>query len=317
MTLAGRPQPLLLGVDVGGTKVQVALATPDRTVVARRVAPTHASAGAEQVVRRAADLARELLEEHPGRVVAVGAVCPGFPADDRVLLAPNIAGWEDLPFARTLRAELGSVVGSHVPVEVGNDVKAGALVEADSGALAGSRCGVYLNIGTGLALAVVVDGVVLGGAHGVAGEVAYQLVAPGSSGVADGRAPLEETVSGRVLDDLATAAAGRPTTAVEVLLGDDPRLRAALEPALAVLDLAVVNACCLLDPDTVVLAGGLVRAGEALLPRLRGAVRAGVPVPPLVTTARFPYDAPLHGALLHADRALRADRPDGLLEQPA
>lgn len=308
--------PLLLGVDVGGTKVQVALAHLDGTPVGRLTGPTRARDGADQVVARAADLTRELLATHPGRLVAVGAVCPGVPGPEGVLLAPTIDGWEGLRFAESLRARLGRLAGPRVPVAVGNDVKAGTASEAESGALVGSRCGIYLNLGTGLALAVVVDGVVLGGAHGVAGEIAYQLVEPGSTSVADDRAPLEEAVSGRVLDELATAAAGRRTTAVEALLGDDAALREALEPALALLDLAVVNACCLLDPDRVVVAGGLLRAGEVLLPRLRRALERGVPVPPVVTPAHRPYDAPLHGALLLADRALGEHAP-AVLEEPA
>ncbi|GAA1900879.1 ROK family protein [Lapillicoccus jejuensis] len=314
MTLAAAP--LLLGVDVGGTKVQVALARPDGTVVDRRTGPTRAADGAEQVVARAADLARQLLTARAGRLVAVGAVCPGVPGPDGVLLAPTIDGWEDLRFADALRQRLGRLVGPGVPVAVGNDVKAGAASEAASGALVGSRCGVYLNLGTGLALAVVVDGVVLCGAHGVAGEIAYQLVAPGTPGARDGRAPLEEAVSGRVLDDRAAAAAGRRTTGVEVLLGDDVALRESLEPALALLDLALVNACCLLDPDVVVVAGGLVRAGDVLLPRLRRALERGVPVPPVVVPAHRPYDAPLHGALLLAERALGEHAP-AVLEEPA
>jgi glucokinase len=207
-----------------------------------------------------------------------------------------------------VRASLAGLVDPAVPVVVGNDVKAGALAEHRSGALRGARTGLYLNLGTGVAMAAVVDGVVLTGAHGAAGEVAYTHTAVGQRGAADDRAPLEEIVGGRVLDEAASRVVGRPTTSVEALRSDDEALRTALEPALAALDLALVNACCLLDPDVVVVAGGLMNAAEALLPRLQHAVDRGAPLPPTVVAAHHTFDAPLIGALLLAVDAL-ADRP--------
>ena len=298
--------PVLLGVDVGGTKVGVALATLDLRIVERGQIETRADDGAEQVVRRACALARSLVEARGARVVAVGAVSPGVPQHDRVLLAPTIGGWEDLRFAESVRSGLAGLVDDDVEVVVGNDVKAGALAEHRSGGLRDATTGLYVNLGTGIAMAVVVDGVVLAGAHGASGEVAYQHTAPGQAGAADDRAPLEELVGGRVLDETATRAAGRPTTVVEALRSDDPTLRTALEPALAVLDVAVVNACCLLDPDVVVVAGGLMNAADQLLPRLQDAVTRGAPLAPRVVAATHTFDAPLVGALHLAAAALQA-----------
>jgi glucokinase len=300
--------PVLLGVDVGGTKVSLALATLDSEIVERRVIGTFAADGAQQVVRRACELARSLVQAHRVRIVAVGAVSPGVPQPDGVLLSPNIDGWEDLRFAEAVRAGLGDLIDADVAVVVGNDVKAGALAEHRSGGLRGARTGLYLNLGTGIAIAAVVDGVVLAGAHGAAGEVAYQHTAPDQLGVADDRAPLEELVGGRVVDEATTRVAGRPTTAVEALRSDDTALRTALEPALAALDVTLVNACCLLDPDVVVVAGGLMNAADALLPRLQRAVDRGAPIAPRVVAARHTFDAPLIGALLLAADAF-AERP--------
>lgn len=298
--------PVLLGVDVGGTKVSVALATLDLEISGRGRIETRADEGAEQVVRRACALARSLVEARGVRVVAVGAVSPGVPQPDRVLLAPTIGGWEDLHFAESVRSGLGSLVDADVPVLVGNDVKAGALAEHRSGSLRDATTGLYVNLGTGIAMAVVVDGVVLTGAHGASGEVAYVHTAPGQAGAAEDHAPLEELVGGRVLDEAATRTAGRPTTAVEALRSDDGALRAALEPGLTALDVAVVNACCLLDPDVVVVAGGLMNGADVLLPRLQRAVTRGAPVAPTVVAATHTFDAPLVGALQLAADGLEA-----------
>jgi len=303
---AGGTREVLLGVDVGGTKVDVALATPAREVLERRRLRTNATEGADQVVARACALARELVAAHSARVVAAGVVSPGVVRPDRVLLAPNIDGWGALHLEEALRAGLAGVVEAGVPLVLGNDVKAGALAESREGALRGSRTGLYLNLGTGVAMAAVVDGTVLSGAHGAGGEVAYAQTAPGQTGAAEDRAPLEELVGGRSLDTLASRVAGRPTTAVEALLGDDEALRSALAPALDALDVALVNACCLLDPDVVAVAGGLTGAASVLLPRLQRAVDRGVPLPPHVVGARHSVDAPLVGALLLAADATGA-----------
>ncbi|SEQ61698.1 ROK family protein [Microlunatus flavus] len=291
---------VLLGVDVGGTKVDLALARLDGTVLERRRLRTNAADGAEQVVARACALASGLVGAYGRRVAAVGAVSPGVPQRDRVLLAPNIDGWGDLHVEAALRSGLAGAVDAGTPLVVGNDVKAGALAEARSGALRGSSTGLYLNLGTGVAMAVVVGGTVLAGAHGAAGEVAYVKTAPGQAGAVDDRAPLEEQVGGRALDTLASRVAGRPTTAVEALQSDDERVRTALAPALDALDVALVNACCLLDPDVVVVAGGLMGAADVLLPRLRRVVERGAPLPPRVLAAHHTFDAPLVGALLLA-----------------
>ena len=94
----------------------------------------------------------------------------GIPSEDGVALAPAIDGWEDLAMGRDLREAFDGT-----PVTMATDVKAAALAEARWGALAGVDPGVYLNLGTGLAAAIVAGGRVLAGANGAAGEIGYNL----------------------------------------------------------------------------------------------------------------------------------------------
>src|ERR671939_1950092 len=117
------------------------------------------------------EAARALVARTGGRCVAAGAVRPGIPLEDRVLLAPNVPGWGDLAFEREVRAGLGVE-----RVAVRNDVKAAAEAEARWGALRGADPAVFLSLGTGIAAAIVVGGHVLDGAHGTSGELAYVLV---------------------------------------------------------------------------------------------------------------------------------------------
>lgn len=97
-----------------------------------------------------------------------------------------------------------------------NDVKAAALAEITHGALAGVHCGIFVNLGTGLAAAIVLDGRVVDGATGAAGEIGYQIPGPVPGATlppayAQGHAPLEEAVSGSAIAQRVTR--GLPSSA--------------------------------------------------------------------------------------------------------
>jgi glucokinase len=196
-----------------------------------------------------------------------------------------------------------------VEVVLANDVKAAAAAEARWGALVDCDPGVYLNLGTGLAVAIVCGGRVVDGAHGAAGEIGYNL-----RSVTDlGRGPhdrvlLEDVVSGRALHDRGSRLAGRDVLPAEVLEAPpDSRTGAVLEEFLAELCFHVVNLAVTLDPARIAVGGGIVRSWGRIGPRLAEALLAGVPFPPELVVAAFPYDAPLVGALaLAIDAANRS-----------
>src|SRR5689334_16828589 len=98
------PHGLVLALDFGGTKVDVATATADGRVVASDRLPTDAANGAEQVVDRALAAAHALVGDAP--LLAAAASSPGIVLDDRILLAPNVPGWTELALADRLRAGL-------------------------------------------------------------------------------------------------------------------------------------------------------------------------------------------------------------------
>jgi glucokinase len=282
---------LVLGIDFGGTKVALGTITggtggrPHSTVRLE----TLASAGAEQVLKRSFAAARALTTAP----AAVGVSTFGVVQGEHIRLAPNVPGWDGLELPRLLRQEFGAV-----PVVIDNDANAAASAELAWGAMRGVDIGIYLNLGTGLAAALIVNGRVLRGAHGAAGEIGYLLGVDSEACFADGRAPLEEAVSGNALAGRGSALLGREVTAQELFDLDDhagvARLLADVTGALAV---AVVNLCITIDPQRVVIGGGLMGAADQILPRVRGLVQQAVPYPPDITAARFIHDAPLLGAL--------------------
>lgn len=291
---------MILGIDFGGTKVAIALASDAGEILARQRIDTTASAGAEQAVDRTLALAEKMLAERdaaatPAALRAIGVVSPGIVLPDRILLAPNVPGWERLRLAEIVRDRFGGV-----PTVVGTDAKAAALAEVRWGALAGADPAIFLSLGTGLAAAIVIGGRVLAGANGAAGEIGYNLRdARDPGGYAAGSASLEEAVGGRALGERASALLGRPTTAAELfgLAGHDPVAADLVSGALAELATHVVNLANAVDPQRIAVGGGLVASADTLVPVLRAALARAVPFPPELVVARFPQDGALRGAI--------------------
>ncbi|WP_370962203.1 ROK family protein [Amycolatopsis sp. cg9] len=285
----------ILGIDFGGTKVALGLADRDGTLLATRRLDTDAQAGAEQVVARALAGARALLAESGAGPAAVGVVSPGIVLPDRILLAPNVPGWEQLRLAELVAAEFPAT-----PISVGTDAKAAALAEWRWGALAGADPAVFLSLGTGIAAAVLVGGRVLTGANGAAGEIGYNLLSPqDTEGFASGAAPLEEAVGGRGLGGRASELLGRPVTAGELfaLAKENVEAKELVTAALDELSMHVANLAISLDPQRIAVGGGLVRSADVLLPALADRLAHAVPFPPELVSARFDQDASLLGAV--------------------
>jgi glucokinase len=287
----------VLGLDFGGTKIAVGACDLDGRRLASTAIPAEGERGAQVSLGRGIDAGRTLLGDLPAvELAAVGVATFGIPHADHVGLAPTIDGW-----ARLALHDEVSAAFSGVPVSVMTDVKAAALAEARWGSLVGSNPGLYLNLGTGLAAAIVVDGRVVRGRHGAAGEIAYNLRSRHDVGVPiESRELLEDHVSGRALAELGRDLPGPPVDALGVFrLASDGDLTASdiVGDVLGELAFHVVNLAVAIDPQRVTVGGGLVGSWSALQPRLRAALDAGVPYPPELALAHFPFDAPLVGAL--------------------
>ncbi|MFC4907940.1 ROK family protein [Actinomadura gamaensis] len=265
--------PRYAALDIGGTKIAAGLVAGDGTVLDRARVPTPRGGGAA-VLAAAAGLLDGL-----GPFTALGVGAPGVidAATGRVVSATDVLpGWADTPVREVLAARTGR------PVAVVNDVRAMAFGEASAGAGAGFHRVLHVSVGTGVGGAITTGGRLDPGAHGTAGELAHLLVPE------DGPVPCG---CGR-RDHLEAVASGPAIAAT----GDPARAGALLGRALAGL-LAV------LDPDAVVIGGGVAQLGAPFLDAVTEAVRDEA-LPPLRATpilpARLGTDAPLVGAALLA-----------------
>src|ERR671933_471838 len=145
----------VLAMDFGGTKMALATADLSGRIIEERRLPTRAARGADQAIARALDVARTLVESaaahHGDGPAAVGVSSMGNTYDDHVEMAPNVVGWSELALPERLR---GALRTNDIRIE--NDVKAAARAEVKWGGLAGVEVGVFVNIGTGFAVAPVI-----------------------------------------------------------------------------------------------------------------------------------------------------------------
>jgi glucokinase len=294
----------VLALDIGGTKIASAVGAADGELRRRRTVPTEADRGAEQVLQAALALANEVLREEQasgGAVRAIGVSTMGLTRADHVDLAPNVPGWNDLAIPATIERAFPAL-----PAAVGNDVKLAALGELTWGALAGVACGVYLNLGTGVAATLVVDGEVVEGAHGAAGEIGYWLTDGSATPLmaADGAVPTEESLGGRGVARQSAAIFGRPVEVADLvaLAEHDERAEQILQRLWDKIGTLVANLAIVCDPEVLAIGGGYVRSDRFPLDAIARLVARAAPYPPEVVRARFAGDASLHGAVALALR---------------
>ena len=297
--------PVVLGLDFGGTKISAAVCEISGDRLGSVTIPSGAEDGAQASLDRGIAAAQALLDEvAPGRrLLAVGACTFGIPGMDGVRLAPTIPGWSDVAFGRVLERAFDGA-----EIRLATDVKAAARAEAEYGALVGCDPGIYLNLGTGLAVAIVANGSVIHGQNGAAGEIGYNLRQRSDVGASPlERVLLEEAVSGQALlrASRRLQPPGHGAEAVFRRAATDPAAAGVLAEFITELSFHLVNLTIAIDPVRIVVGGGMMRSWEQLGPGLRDALDAAVPFPPELMPAAFPFDAPLLGALAMGTAAAR------------
>jgi glucokinase len=312
--------PVLLGIDFGGTKIATAVCDLAGNKLASAVVDSLGERGARESFDHGVATATGLLSEYGAgaAVAAVGVATFGIPFEDRVELAPAIDGWERLELGRELRAAFPGAA-----ISMGTDTKTAAQAEARWGALVDCDPAIYLNLGTGLAAAIVTGGRVLSGSQGAAGEIGYSIREPADIRRADGlRVPLEDMVSGQALQRRASSlgaslhggspskagADRRRLTAAEVFAAaaSDADLNDLVTEFVDELAFHVVNLAIAVNPARIAVGGGITRSWDRISPRLEEALRTWVPYPPDLVLGHFPQEAPLLGAVALAVDAAAA-----------
>ncbi len=304
------------GIDIGGTKIAVALESLGGERIAGRRFPTLAGIGPEAILGNVAAAVAELSAEAEARVLAVGLGCPGSVDKDRgtVLNPINLPGWHEFPIVRTVEELL------RVPAAIENDAKLAALGEHAHGAGRGFTDLVYLTISTGVGGGVIVNNQLLRRLG--AGEIGHMTVLPDGPPCGCGsRGCLDALCSGKAIARRAREliAAGEPSVISETVTGPekitartvaeaaqsgDALARRVWDEMIHYLSIGVGNVVTILAPEAVVLGGGVASSGEQLLGPLRPLVELRARMIPVesvqILQAALGGESGIHGALVLA-----------------
>lgn len=297
----------MVGIDVGRQWVRAAIADLNGNVVARHDERARVRS-AEALLAQVADLAHRLASDAGIRwkqvtVATVGS--PGVlePSRRQVSLAHNLPGWGREGLVEALRERLGT----NVTFE--NDVNLATVGEQWRGLGKDVADFVYLHLGTGVGMGVVVDGRLFRGSRGMAGEIGYLPLVTADPRDPDAlrRGALEAAVGAAGIVSLARSLGIDGTRTPKAVFA---AARAGSEPALALvaivaqrIALAIAAVTPVLDPELVILGGGIGRNGDLLLDAVEGEVASLSPFRPRIEVSALGEDAEVTGAVATALQA--------------
>ncbi len=257
------PGGLTVGFDIGGTNLRAAVITAEGKLIDSRSAATPATA--EELDQAIVDMVDELQSRH--RIEAVGLAVAAFldPTREQVRFAPHLP-WRDYPVAQKLRSRLD------VPVQIEHDANSAAWGEWRFGAGQGARDWVFFAVGTGIGATLMTEDTIYRGAFGTAPEFGHIVVVPGGRECSCGkRGCLERYASGTALPDTFRELRGSFETSLpddadgvaiaQAARAGDPLGQAVMEDFAQWLGRGLSIVCDVLDPDLIVLGGGV--AGDA------------------------------------------------------
>jgi glucokinase len=262
---------VVIGMDLGGTNLRVAGVEADGGIVELHREPTRASEGPEPVIERIIAAIGRVAARVAGAGGAVRGAVLGAPGiiscrEGTVVASPNLPGWRDVP----LRARVAAATG--LPVLLENDANAAAYGEYWRGAGTGCSSMILLTLGTGVGGGLVLGGELWRGADGMAGEIGHITVEPngracrcGNSGCLETYASATGIVEGyrelSGIDEIVTA------EEIQRRAHDgDANARQSFREAGRSLGIAFAALVNLLNPERIVVGGGVLPAWELFMP---------------------------------------------------
>jgi len=249
------------GVDLGGTKILTVVADNEKNVISKVKIATEGEKGVHGVMEnifKSIDTACDEAGIGSDLLSGIGAGVPGpvNAVSGMVYDCPNIPGWKNI--------EVGKILSDRfkVPVRIQNDARVAGLAEVRKGAGKGCRHVFYVTVSTGIGGAVIVDGNIFPGADGAAGECGQMKLPDGTV--------FEQVYSGPAIKRLF----GISTSEIPLLVKkNDPGAIKALDHLIDGLSIFLANITTLLNPEIIVVGGGVSSLGDILLKPLEKKIR--------------------------------------------
>lgn len=320
--VAEKPSGYVVGVDVGGTNLRMALADMSGTPLIKWSTSTVGLRGPDAVIGLIINGVKNLLTQAAATPDALKSIAVGVPGvtntEDGVVIATSyLMGWRNVPLKALLENEL------HVPAAVDNDVNLAAIGESWAGSAKGAQDFVFLAIGTGIGAGIVLNGRPYRGSCWAAGEIGYMLLpgAVGGPGKSHEPGPLERVIGGEGIREQWRSAWSvdktslpQELTATEIFdqaLRGEPLAQTVLQESATMLAHAIYNISLVLNCSLFVLGGGV-----GLHPALRDTVQSivdqwNIRVRPRLVRSTLGTEAQLLGAIRAALDAVSAYAPSG------
>ena len=289
-----------IGLDVGGTTFKAGVVTQDGRIVHKDAMPTGIERPYQEIIADMAALCKKVAEDAGipmSEIKSIGVGVPGL-FDNKTGMIPFCTnlGWHDIPFVAEMKKHLDT------PVYGDNDATVAGLAESVAGVSAGIRDCVFLTLGTGVGGGIIIDGKPYSGAHGCGSEIGHMMIKMGGEKCTCGNYGCFERYASAtaIIREARKAIVEYPESSMLAACGGDPEkinakividaARAGDETAKTVFDgyvhalaVGIINIINMLDPEVIVLGGGVSAAGEFLLNAVREAVK------PMVFFKTMPY----------------------------
>ena len=280
-----------IGIDVGGTNVKLAL-VEDGKIIYSNTVPTNAKKGYEYTVNNIKQAIKDLMKDSKTAQEEIEGIGFDFPGQvdcktGVVKLAPNIPGWVNVPIGQMIEEEF------HIPTRIDNDVRCAALGELKFGAGKGCENFICITVGTGIGSGIVINGKVVRGATNAAGELGHiklQMKDGPICGCGD-TGCLEAFASGPAIvamaydyirggkstkfREMAEENHGEitPYIVAKAAEAGDPVAKRIFEIIGEYIGLGLTSVINLLNPEKVIIGGGVAEAGELLLAPIRKTIK--------------------------------------------
>lgn len=281
-----------IGIDVGGTNVKIALVDKSGKIIYSNSVPTYAKMGYEYTVNNIKQAIKDLMKETNTTAKDIDGIGFDFPGQvdyktGVVKLAPNIPGWVNVPIAQMIEEEF------HIPTRIDNDVRCAALGEMKFGAGQGCENFVCITVGTGIGSGLVVNGQLVRGASNAAGEIGHiklqmkdglicgcgdtgclEAYASGPSIVAMAQNYIKGGKSTK-FREMAAAEGGEitPYMVAKAAEAGDPVAKRIFAIVGEYIGIGLTSVINLLNPEKVIIGGGVAEAGDLLLDPIRKTIK--------------------------------------------
>ena len=261
-----------IGVDIGGTKVAIAMVKKTGDVISETILPTDLTIPPRSMITLICDEIKQLMTDAKlaqSAIIGIGIGAPG-PLDSKkgvITNPPNLSGWIDIPISAIMEQKCS------LPVTLENDANAAALAEKWLGAAMGNENMTYITVSTGIGAGIIADGKLLRGRKGNAGDIGHMVVDPSFGPCACGQLGcLEAIASGTAIAAKGSQIVGEALTTKAVFRYYEqghPEIVPYIDRVFTVLGIACVTVINTVDPEKIVIGGGVSKVGEPLFQAIR------------------------------------------------